>query len=201
MALVTAGKMNKQIACELGLSEVTINFHRSAGMRKMGARSLAELVRMADTVKNRTESAHPGAFVTPTAIFSGQLGRNQQMVAGHLISIVDDDNSMREALVRLVRSLGCDVRDFASAEDFLASDDLRQFACAIIDIQMPGMDDFQLKRERGMRHGSLPVIMITARIEPGIEEKARSSGATSLLRKPFEAKTLVNCLRRVLGGV
>jgi hypothetical protein len=75
MALVTAGKMNKQIAGELGLSEVTINFHRGAGMRKIGTRSLAELVRMADKVKNRTESAHPGAFVTPTDIFSGQLGR------------------------------------------------------------------------------------------------------------------------------
>ena len=54
MALVTAGKMNKQIAGELGLSEVTVKIHRGAGMRKMGARSLAELVRMADTLKNRT---------------------------------------------------------------------------------------------------------------------------------------------------
>ncbi|MBR1153979.1 response regulator transcription factor [Bradyrhizobium sp. JYMT SZCCT0428] len=54
MALVTAGKMNKQIAGELGLSEVTVKIHRGAAMRKMGARSLAELVRMADTLKNRT---------------------------------------------------------------------------------------------------------------------------------------------------
>jgi len=54
MALVTAGKMNKQIAGELGLSEVTVKIHRGAGIRKMGARSLAELVRMADTLKNRT---------------------------------------------------------------------------------------------------------------------------------------------------
>jgi hypothetical protein len=80
--------MNKQIAGELGLSEVMINFHRGAGIRKMGARSAAELVRMADAVKNRTESARPGAFVTPADIFSGQLEGNQQMVAGHLISIV-----------------------------------------------------------------------------------------------------------------
>jgi FixJ family two-component response regulator len=54
MALVTAGKMNKQIAGELGLSEVTVKIHRGAGMRKMRARSLADLVRMADTLKNRT---------------------------------------------------------------------------------------------------------------------------------------------------
>ncbi|UWU76568.1 response regulator transcription factor [Bradyrhizobium huanghuaihaiense] len=54
MALVTAGRMNKQIAGELGLSEVTVKIHRGAAMRKMGARSLADLVRMADTLKNRT---------------------------------------------------------------------------------------------------------------------------------------------------
>ena len=122
------------------------------------------------------------------------------MAARHLISIVDDDASMRVALVGLVRSLGYEVRDFASAEDFLASNDLGQFACAITDIQMPGMNGFELKRELSTHHGSLPVIMITARAEPGIEEKAMSSGATCFLRKPFEAKTLVSCLQQVLKG-
>ena len=121
------------------------------------------------------------------------------MTAGQLISIVDDDHSMREALVGLVRSLGYDVRGFASAEDFLASIDLGQFACAITDIQMPGMNGFELKRELSLRHRSLPVIMITARAEPGIEEKAMSSGATCFLRKPFEAQTLMSCLQRVLS--
>jgi FixJ family two-component response regulator len=124
---------------------------------------------------------------------------DQQMAAGHLISIVDDDAAMREALVGLVRSLGYEVRDFASAEDFLASSDLGQFSCAITDIQMPGMNGFELKRELNTRHGSLPVIMITARAEPGIEEKAMSSGATCFLHKPFEAQTLVSCLQRVLS--
>ena len=122
------------------------------------------------------------------------------MAAGHLISIVDDDASMREALVGLVRSLGYEVRDFASAEDFLSSNDLQQFSCAITDIQMPGMNGFELKCELSTRHSSLPVIMITSRAEPGIEERAMSSGATCFLRKPFEVETLVNCLQRVLGN-
>ena len=122
------------------------------------------------------------------------------MAAGQLISIVDDDASMREALVGFVRSLGYEVRDFASAEDFLASNELGRFACAITDIQMPGMNGFELKRELSTHHDSLPVIMITARAEPGIEEKAMSSGATCFLRKPFEAKTLVSCLQQVLKG-
>ena len=123
------------------------------------------------------------------------------MAATLLISIVDDDDAMREALVGLVRSLGYEVRDFASAEDFLTCKELGTFACAITDIQMPGMDGFELKRELGNHHDSLPVIMITARAEPGIEEKAMSSGATCFLRKPFEAETLAGCLERVLGGV
>jgi len=123
------------------------------------------------------------------------------MAAEHLISIVDDDAAMREALVGLVRSLGYEVRDFASAEDFLACDDLRKFACAITDIQMPGMSGFDLKHELSSRHDSLQVIMITARAEPDIEEKAMSSGATCFLRKPFEAETLANCLQRVLRSV
>ncbi|UWU76569.1 response regulator [Bradyrhizobium huanghuaihaiense] len=120
-------------------------------------------------------------------------------MADQLISIIDDDASMREALVGLVRSLGYDVRDFASAEDFLASSNLEAYACAITDIQMPGMNGFELKRELSALHGSLPVIMITARAEPGIEEKAMSSGACCFLRKPLEAETLANCLQRVLG--
>ena len=123
------------------------------------------------------------------------------MAAGQLISIVDDDASMREALVGLVRSLGYEARDFASAEDFLASNDLGQFSCAITDIQMPGMNGFELKRELSTRHSSLPVIMITSRAEPGIEERVMSSGANCFLRKPFEAETLLNCLQRILRAV
>ena len=120
------------------------------------------------------------------------------MSAGHLISIIDDDASMREALVGLVRSLGYDGRGFSSAEDFLASSELGKFSCAITDIHMPGMDGFELRRELGIRRSTLPVIMITARTEPGLEELAISDGAHCFLRKPFDAKVLVDCLERAL---
>jgi len=119
-------------------------------------------------------------------------------MALNLISIVDDDDSMRDALVGLFRSLGYDARGFASAEEFLACSDLERFACTITDIQMPGMNGFELKRKLDERHGKLPVIMITARTEAGLEEKAISIGAACFLRKPFETETLVNCLERVL---
>jgi FixJ family two-component response regulator len=120
------------------------------------------------------------------------------MAGGHLISVVDDDDTMRDALVGLVRALGHDARGFASAEDFLACDDLERFSCAITDIQMPGMSGFELKRQLDKRHGTLPVIMITARSEPGLKEKAMSIGAAYFLRKPFETETLVDCLEKVL---
>jgi FixJ family two-component response regulator len=122
-----------------------------------------------------------------------------RMAAGYLISIVDDDSSMRAALVGLFRSLGYDARGFVSAEDFLACGDLKRFSCAITDIQMPGMNGFELKQKLDERHGTLPVIMITARLEPDLREKAKSSGAACFLRKPFDTETLVDCLERALG--
>ena len=122
-----------------------------------------------------------------------------RMADGYLISIVDDDSSMRDALVGLFRSLGYDARGFASAEDFLACSDLARFACAITDVQMPGMSGFELKRQLDQRHGTLPVIMITARPEPDLREKAMSSGAASFLRKPFDTEMLVDCLEKALG--
>ena len=119
-------------------------------------------------------------------------------MAGHLISIVDDDASMRDALCGLIRSLGHDVRAFASAEEFLTSHELARFACTITDIQMPGMNGFELKRELSLRHGAVPVIMITARTEPDLEERAMLSGVTCFLRKPFEPESLAGCLERAL---
>ena len=119
------------------------------------------------------------------------------MAAGHLISIVDDDVSMRDALVGLARSLGYDARGFACAEDFLACDDLSRFSCTITDIQMPGMNGFDLKRRLDERHG-MPVIMITARSDPGLKERAISVGATCFLHKPFDTDVLIDCLKRAL---
>ena len=131
---------------------------------------------------------------------SVRLQKGQLMAARDMISIVDDDPSMRDMLVSLIRSLGYDARAFASAEEFLASDDFESFACAITDIHMPGMNGFELKEQLGRHASQVPVIMITARTEPGLEEQAISSGAVCFLRKPFEAETFVNCLKKVLGG-
>jgi FixJ family two-component response regulator len=115
-----------------------------------------------------------------------------------MISIIDDDESLRTALVSLVRSLGYRACGFASAEAFLQSGLVRSVACIVADIQMPGMSGIDLKRHLETCGFQSPVIMITARTEPGLEDRALASGARYFLRKPFEANLLIDCLERIL---
>jgi FixJ family two-component response regulator len=120
-------------------------------------------------------------------------------LTGHsLISIIDDDESLRTALVGLVRSVGLEARSFDSAEEFLKAGALQTFACIITDIQMPGMNGIDLKRHLSAQNVATPVIMITAHAESGIKERALASGAFCFLQKPFEADVLIDCLERAL---
>ena len=120
------------------------------------------------------------------------------MSSGRLISIIEDDDSLRRALVGLIYSLGHDVRGFESAEEFAASAAMRSSACIITDIQLPGMSGIELKQLLAEHCCPVPVIMITARHEAGLEEKAIAAGAVGYLRKPFEADALIECLEGVL---
>jgi FixJ family two-component response regulator len=115
-----------------------------------------------------------------------------------LISVIDDDDSMRTAIVALVQSEGYGVRDFASADEFLRCGIVENFACIITDIQMPGMSGIELKQKLAACQCSVPVIMITARQEAGLEEKALASGAVCFLKKPFEADVLISRLESAL---
>ena len=113
-----------------------------------------------------------------------------------LIAVIDDDESFRTALVESLSSLGYGARGFASAEEFIAVDDAGSCDCVITDIRMPGMSEFDLKRLLAAGGFARPVIMVTARAEPGLESKAAASGAVCLLRKPFETDALMDCLKR-----
>jgi FixJ family two-component response regulator len=115
-----------------------------------------------------------------------------------LIAVIDDDDSFRMALAESLYSLGYGARGFASAEEFIAGDGEGSCDCVVTDIHMPGMSGLDLKRLLVSRGSKLPVIMITARAEPGLEAKATSSGAVCLLRKPFESSALIGCLERAL---
>ena len=131
-------------------------------------------------------------------MFAANLRKGRRVPAGPLISIIDDDESMRSAVVALVRSAGYDARGFASAEEFLGCGIVESFACIITDIQMPGMSGIELKQHLAASQCPVPVIMITARQEPGLEERAIASGAACFLRKPFEADALIRCLESAL---
>ncbi len=120
------------------------------------------------------------------------------MTAELLISVVDDDQSLRTALVRLVRSLGYGARGFGSAEEFIGSGVMSTCSCVITDIQMPGMNGIDLARLIIGQQPSVPVIMITARAEADLQESALASGAICFLRKPVDSKILVECLERAL---
>jgi FixJ family two-component response regulator len=115
-----------------------------------------------------------------------------------LIAVIDDDDVFRTALVESLCLLEYDVLSFTSAEDFLAAQAENSCDCIITDIQMPGISGLELKRQLAARESKVPVIMITARTEAGLETKAAASGAICLLRKPFASEALLGCLRKAL---
>jgi len=119
---------------------------------------------------------------------------------GAVISIVDDDSSVREAMSGLVRSLGFDAATFSSAEDFLQSDQVDETSCLITDVQMPGLSGVELQSHLISRGSVVPIIFVTASPERRIEAQVRSAGAVAFLNKPFDDKTLIDCLNRALAA-
>lgn len=114
-----------------------------------------------------------------------------------MIAIVEDDDSLRPALVGLVRSMGYDGEGFASAEAFLESDSPGRAACLVSDYQLPGISGLDLAARLAP---GLPMILVTARTERSIDDRARAGGILCLLRKPFEADDLAACIRRALDS-
>ena len=115
-----------------------------------------------------------------------------------LISIVDDDESMREAIKGLMRSLGYRVEALASAQEFLSSRHARRTSCVIADMQMPGMTGLELHRHLLASGKPIPTILITAYPDDGVRERALSAGVVGYLSKPFEEDDLLACIRSAL---
>ena len=116
-----------------------------------------------------------------------------------MISIVDDDKSVREAAKMLIRSLGYATATFASAEEFLESGRLRDTACLITDVQMPGMSGVDLQSHLVANGHCTPVILVTAYPEESVRERALDAGAFGFLGKPFSEECLIACLDRTLA--
>ena len=120
------------------------------------------------------------------------------MPVGPLICVIDDDLSVRKALVGLIVSMGYRCSGYESAEAVLASEDARSAACYLTDIHMAGLDGFGLKRRLDAQGCSAGFIMMTARAEGHLEQRALEAGAVCFLRKPLRADALKNCLALAL---
>ena len=115
-----------------------------------------------------------------------------------VISIIDDDASVRAAANRLVRSLGYIAHPFASAREFLESSQVDHTSCLIADVQMPGMSGLELQSLLRAQGRLLPIIFITAFPEDSVRKRALDAGAICFLTKPFDGPTLVKYLDKAL---
>jgi len=115
------------------------------------------------------------------------------------VAIVDDDGSVRGALLGLMRSAGFAARAFPSAEAFLASDALGEIGCLVADIRMPGMSGLELQGELRARSAGIPVVFITAHGDAEARRRALRAGAIRFLQKPFDDEELLEGIREAVG--
>lgn len=115
-----------------------------------------------------------------------------------MISVVDDDEFVREATKELLRSLGYAAAAFASAEDFLQSEQLSTTACLISDVQMPGLSGIDLQRRLIADGHRMPIIFITAFPDDRTRARALGAGAVGFLTKPYREESLIECLGQAL---
>ena len=115
------------------------------------------------------------------------------------VSVVDDDESVRESLPDLLREFGFAVQAFSSAEEFLASDSVGRTNCLILDIAMPGMSGPELQRELTRRTPRIPIVFITAHADDSLRPGVLEHGAAQCLLKPFSETTLLEALDVALG--
>jgi len=115
-----------------------------------------------------------------------------------LVSVVDDDESVRESLPDLIRQFGFAVEAFSSAEAFLASEVLGETSCVILDIAMPGMSGPDLQQELRRRRWEIPIVFITANGDRTVRPRLLEQGAVECLFKPFSETALLDALRTAL---
>jgi FixJ family two-component response regulator len=119
-------------------------------------------------------------------------------LARSLVSVVDDDESVRESLPDLLREFGFEARTFSSPEEFLASDCIGQTTCLILDIAMPEMTGPDLQRELKRRRQGIPIIFITAQRDENVRTQMLENGALECLFKPFSDTALLDALKAAL---
>jgi FixJ family two-component response regulator len=139
----------------------------------------------------RCAGAHP-SFV--------ESKQERQTIERPLVTIVDDDISVRESLLELVRQFGYSARAFSSPEEFLSSDCVDRTRCLILDIVMPRTTGLDLQRQLKLRSPAIPIIFITAQKDEGIRQRALEQGAAGFLLKPVAGLVLIEAVNGALRG-
>ncbi len=122
----------------------------------------------------------------------------QKTQESHSVSIVDDDQAVRDALGNLLDSAGLDVEAFASAEEFVNSDRPKDEFCLILDVRLPNMSGLELQRNLSDRARPVPIIFITGHADAAVREQAMRDGALGFFYKPFDSEALLNAVCSVL---
>lgn len=122
-------------------------------------------------------------------------------MAPPLITVVDDDDSVRESLASLIRSVRLRVKVFASAEEYLTSEHLGATDCLILDVRMPGMSGLELQDRLAASHRHIPIIFITAHgSDDDVRSRALRDGAVAYLLKPLSGETVLGAVREALSS-
>jgi FixJ family two-component response regulator len=119
-------------------------------------------------------------------------------VARNLISVIDDDESVRRTTALLIESFGFRAAAFESAENFLSSSHLNDTSCLILDVQMPGMNGLQLQSQLAAARSRIPIVFITAYDDRESRRRAMQAGAVAFLGKPFSDEQLLQTIRSTL---
>jgi FixJ family two-component response regulator len=117
-----------------------------------------------------------------------------------LLSVVDDDEMLRESLPDLLREFGFAAQAFPSGQDFLSSENLDETECLILDVAMPGMSGLEVQRELKRRGQLIPIIFITGQKNDDIRKQALKQGAVKFLYKPFSDSALLDAVNEALSG-
>jgi FixJ family two-component response regulator len=114
------------------------------------------------------------------------------------VIIIDDDESVRRALRRLVRSVGLKAETFATAEDFLLAPEKPRPDCLVLDVHLPGQSGLELQEQLAAAGRQIPIVFVTAYGEEKVRERALQEGAVAFLQKPFEEQSLLNAIAAAL---